>query len=284
MNNLVSIILVLSLFCIFHCDSYYLVRDIKVKDYSREINATDKKIALIGFCRWMNGRHLLPKERQKKIDFYNLFKEEQGEWKVYNDSYKSFMNFGVSARTFPNDENNSTEISEDKIKYFVKKYLQEVKHDGQYELSDLIEVKNNKPVIMKKVDYYVMGVLNPPFRISTTVGKIVRIITLPFSIISLGTIPYFDQEKADIKFIVYDGKLNYSKTIQFDQEYWDINAWWLMLVVPDPDNLNFKLMSSQLGYRPFPEFIYQNDVNKFSYELYEIIKNDINLSCEKNGC
>lgn len=141
----------------------------------------------------------------------------------------SVLSYGSPIAKFP-ASGLDERISEGNIQGFIDFSY---KHMAAGALPDICEVldfdSQTKTLRMKKreVDYYVVGIFTPVFFKATVLGAVVYAATFPFSILSLGLIPSFFEQKTESYFRVYDSKLNIVKELETGHSFWQISALWV---------------------------------------------------------
>ena len=117
---------------------------------------------------------------------------------------------------------------------------------------------------MKKfdVDYWVIGLFHTNFENTENNKK--GFTLLPF-LMTLGTFPFWDEEKVVSTFIVLDNKLNQIKMIETNSIHDSIKAWWAPV-------LSFgEVYTDPVLISPSAKF-YKPNVKQFSKELVQVLK------------
>lgn len=267
---------------------------------------SDNKVALVGFNTATNKAYITNSlrfdkskiKRYPKLSFLNDWLEsrfsennERGGFlpliKLYNwknivsneiafidnsKDLKSAATCGLPLNKLNSSSKNET-ITEEKIYSFIEKGLEEqFGYTGLTELTSLFEQEVNENKIYlpdRQIDYYVIGVLGPPWQSSSITGSVIRNISIFFFIISLGIIPMVGDTESESKFYIYDKDLKLKKIDKQSSSLWYIISWWIF---SDTKNT---ITYSQLSFTP--DSVYQDDINRFCNnfpKLVESIKNE----------
>ncbi|MBP7282024.1 MAG: hypothetical protein KBA66_10625 [Leptospiraceae bacterium] len=182
-----------------------------------------------------------------------------------NDNLIKILDFGKSSKQLKIVEKD-TLISSENLREFLSIYLRNTRNLGLPEVDNLLIIPEQKeePIKMKKfdVDYWVIGLFHTNFENTENNKK--GFTLLPF-LMTLGTFPFWDEEKVVSTFIVLDNKLNQIKMIETNSIHDSIKAWWAPV-------LSFgEVYTDPVLISPSAKF-YKPNVKQFSKELVQVLK------------
>lgn len=150
-------------------------------------------------------------------------------------------------------------ISDANLRFFLKVYLDHVRHLGYREVLDILDFSDKNKIYLKETnfDYWIIGFHSPENRET----NLKEILTFALSIPSAGILPFWSDEPVHSYFWVFDEKLNLVKKIEFKNEYNFIAASWI--VWKDED---FLIVEG------IPIEVFEPDLKEFAKELVNILK------------
>ena len=179
-----------------------------------------------------------------------------------NENLIQFLDFGKR----PNQlklVNKNTSVSQERLREFLTIYLENTKNLGLAEVDNLLVIpdKKEQPIQMKNfdVDYWVIGIFQKKYYENT--NEKANITFIP-SLLTYGTIPYWDEKEVRSTFIVFDKQLNQIQKFETTSTHEYIAAWWIS-TLENPYSSLF-LPPSGTFHKP--------NMQQFSKELVQVLK------------
>ena len=284
--KLIQIILLILTFS--NC-RHYFVRDAAKYNLTQEEESIlkSKKIGVVGFhpfCGFKNDRcgyfysennnfhnialQFIYENDPDQINFHPFFfvtgsgKSRQEHWLSSSNTAKEFFKFENQSDLTPAAHHDKS-ISREKLRSFLKTYLDEARHLGQKEIYDLLEFSENSFYLKNNnFDYWIIGFHAPQQRRKKDYLKAFSL--FPF-LFSFGIIPYWNEEIVKSSFWIFDKRLNLLKKIEYENEINYIAASWFLWRFDD----EFFIDNST------PAYAYEPDLKEFQKELVKIMKNTV---------
>ncbi len=122
-------------------------------------------------------------------------------------------------------------VSSDQLKQLVETYKSYVGFYGLSELRKLIQwlgEPSSESYALKKrdVDYYILAVHGPENDEKNYGNSFRFLLSLPFSVLTFGTIPVWETRDVESQFFIYDSRMNLLAKKEYTHKYTVFSAWW----------------------------------------------------------
>jgi hypothetical protein len=243
------------LFLFVSCGTSYSYRKPPIANHAKEINEK-MKVTLIGFCPYSVSSTSSVSGRVRTTRTTALL--------VTSYCAKDKFEFGtpIEKQVFTTTR---TDVPEQVSKDFVKDYLNETKGSGVNELNPILKEDNKKLLLRKSdSDYYVVGIVQPPFGAKQSpMGMLTSFLTVFPAIGTLGTIPFVNQKLSTTRIRVYDKDFKFLKQYNYeDQAFWTITAWWTLW----SSNVEHQVVLQKLSH---PKGAMGADIKEFTNDFFE---------------
>ncbi len=150
-------------------------------------------------------------------------------------------------------------VTSDHLKNFINEYRNYVGTYGDSELRKMIQWvgdPGSESYAFKKrdVDYYILAVHGPENDEQNYPNSFRLLLSVPFSVLTFGTIPVWGTRDVESIFYVYDKKLNLLGKKEFKNKYTVFSAWWGR----KEEGIFYKELPDSFRSR-----LYRNDIENF---------------------
>lgn len=122
-------------------------------------------------------------------------------------------------------------VRNEQLKQLVDTYKSYVGFYGLSELRKLIQWMGEpgaESYALKKrdVDYYILAVHGPENDVKNYGNSFRFLVSVPFSVLTLGTIPVWETRDVESQFFIYDARMNLLAKKEYVHKYTVLSAWW----------------------------------------------------------
>ncbi|WP_040911214.1 Lp29 family lipoprotein [Leptospira broomii] len=255
-KNLASIFV--AVLFLLSCNSHYILKEGK-KDISSFVLKKGVSVVIVGF---------LPYQVSSAGRFYTATVNPSQRIQLSEKIGQPAGNLKV--RGIRKD------IPPEKVKAFVETYINAVKKSGIEEILSVVDATKEDPnakestIRLKDLgaDYYVLGILNPPFQKSNIGLEIIHAFSHLFSMITVGLVPSILWSDAKATVLVYDKNLNQIWSKEYDAPYFVYRAIWAK---PHPKECEQGRICDFENFGPVPAFAFKPVLPELESDLAQFL-------------